>query len=153
MIMLSERLKDIRENSDKTQSEMAKELNVARSTYAGWENNIDSIPLTKLNDFCDYFSLSLDYVCGLTNNREVCKTKKEINKEVVGKNLKLIRTKNNDTQDYISKIINIDRSQYSRYETGKYLITTSILIPFCKHYDISIDFICGKKSNPKITKK
>lgn len=147
--MLSDRIKDIRENSDITQEQIAQILNVARSTYAGWENNIDNIPLKKLNAFCNYFNVSLDYACALTNKREFY-SNKEITKEVVGNNLKRIRISNNDTQDYISKIINIDRSQYSRYETGKYLITTSILISFCKHYNVSIDFVCGKKNNQKI---
>ena len=43
------KMKDIREYFDKTQQEVAEKLNVSRSTYAGWENGIDSIPLTKLN--------------------------------------------------------------------------------------------------------
>jgi len=44
------RLKETREDLEYTQSYMSSELNVGRSTYAGWENGIDSIPLLKFND-------------------------------------------------------------------------------------------------------
>ena len=53
--MIFERMKEIREYFDNTQKEVAIALNINRSTYAGWENGIDLIPLTKLNDFCKYF--------------------------------------------------------------------------------------------------
>lgn len=46
-----ERMKEIRTYFDNTQKELADYLNVSRSTYAGWENGIDAIPLLKLNDF------------------------------------------------------------------------------------------------------
>lgn len=55
-----ERLKDIREYYDNTQKEIANILNVSRSTYAGWENGIDTIPLLKLNDFCNHYNTILD---------------------------------------------------------------------------------------------
>ena len=48
---------------------MAKIMKVSRSTYSGWENNIDSIPLIKLNDFCNYFNLSMDYVVGISDKK------------------------------------------------------------------------------------
>lgn len=142
--MLYERIKDIRDYFDKTQKEMAKILEVSRSTYAGWENGIDNIPLLKLNAFCNYFGISLDYICGLTKTKkyEIINTK--INKTTVANNLKNIRTSHNDTQEKISKIINTDQSNYSKYELGKTLILTSLLIDFAKYYNVSIDRICGK---------
>ena len=142
--MMYERLKDIRDYFDKTQKEMAEILGVSRSTYAGWENGIDNIPLLKLNDFCNYFGICLDYICGLTETKKYEILNKEIDKNVVAKNLKEIRTSHNDTQEKISKIINTDQSNYSKYELGKTLILTSLLIDFAKHYNVSIDKICGK---------
>lgn len=46
-----DRMKTLREYYDNTQNEIAEKLDVSRSTYAGWENNIDFIPLDKLNVF------------------------------------------------------------------------------------------------------
>ncbi len=148
--MIFERMKDIRLYFDKTQNEMAKLLGVKRSTYAGWENGIDSIPLIKLNGFCNYFGISLDYICGLTSNKKYEIINDKIDKEIIGKNLKEIRISHNDTQAKVASIINSDQSNYSRYELGKNLILTYPLVEFAKHYNISIDYICGKRKNPKI---
>lgn len=148
--MVGERLKDIREYYDNTQKEIANILNVSRSTYAGWENGIDTIPLLKLNDFCNHYNISLDYVCGLTNTKEYHIINTEINKVIVGSNLKTIRLDHHDTQATIADIIKTDQSNYSKYETGKNLIITSLLIGFSKHYNVSMDGICGKTKDLEI---
>ena len=145
-MMIYERMKDIRTYFDNTQIELAKILNTSRSTYAGWENGVDSIPLTKLNEFCNYYGISLDYICGLTDIKKRETKIDNIDKNIIGNNLKHIRIKNNDTQGKISKIINVDQSNYSKYELGKILIHTYPLIEFAKYYKISIDELCLKKS-------
>lgn len=142
--MTYEKLKDIRTYFDKTQKEMAEILKVSRSTYAGWENGIDNIPLLKLNDFSNYFDICLDYICGLSKIKKYEIINTEIDVRVVARNLKLIRTSNHDSQEKIANIINTDQSNYSRYELGKNLILTSLIIDFAKHYNVSIDGICGK---------
>lgn len=144
-IMIYKRMKDIRTYFDNTQKELAKHLKVSRSTYAGWKNGIDLIPLPKLNDFCNYYGISLDYICGLTNNKKRENIIDKIDKKIIGNNLKEIRVANNDTQDKTSLIINVDQSNYSKYELGKILIHTYPLIEFAKHYNVSIDSICKNK--------
>lgn len=148
--MIYERMKDIRTYFDNTQVELAKYLDVSRSTYAGWENGIDAIPLLKLNDFCNYYGISLDYICGLTNIKKYEIINDKIDKEILGNNLKLIRIENNDSQEDVSKIIKVDQSNYSKYELGKILIHTYPLIDFAKHYNISIDYLCGKTKDSAI---
>ena len=111
-----ERMKEIRTYFDNTQKELADYLNVSRSTYAGWENGIDAIPLLKLNDFCNYYKISLDYICGLSSTKKVDLVNDKIDKIVLGNNLKNIRIKNGDNQDKTSTIIKVDQSNYSKYE-------------------------------------
>ncbi len=139
-----DRIKDIRTYYDDTQIELAKHLKVSRSTYAGWENGIDSIPLVKLNDFCNYYDISLDYICGLSNIKKYKNTNCEINKKLLGDNLKKIRIEHNDSQQKVAEIIKVDQSNYSKYELGKVLIHTYPLIEFAKYYNVSIDWLCGK---------
>lgn len=145
--MIYLKMKEIRENKEDTQDKIAKILSVSRSTYAGWENGIDNIPLLKLNDFCNYYKVSLDYICGLTNVKNIEIINKEINPLTIGNNLKNVRIKKNDTQESVANIIQVDQSNYSKYELGKILIHTYPLIEFAKHYNISIDWLCGKKEN------
>lgn len=148
--MIFERMKDIRESYDKTQMDMANVLKVSRSTYAGWENGIDLIPLLKINEFCNYFNISLDYICGLTNTQKYEISNLEIDKMLLGQNIKNTRIKNNDTQENVAKTIGVDQSNYSKYELGKILIHTYPLIEFAKYYNISIDWLCGKTKDLEI---
>lgn len=148
-----DRMKTLREYYDNTQNEIAEKLDVSRSTYAGWENNIDFIPLDKLNDFCNYYHVSLDYICKLSDikTKEILNDKIDIN--VLANNLLTIRKKHNDTQEKIAGIIKVDQSNYSKYEKGKFLIHTLPLIEFAKYYNVSMDYLCGKTQNKEIDKK
>lgn len=145
-----EKLKDVRLYNGLTQKEVADVLGVKRSTYSGWENGIDTIPLLRLNDFCNYFNVSLDYVCGLTKIDNVNSVKNDIDKIILGKNLKEVRLTHGDTQEIVAKLLNTDRSNYSRYESGERLILTSFLIYFASYYNVSIDYLCGRSDNSSI---
>ena len=148
--MIYERMKDIRTYFGNTQKELADVLGVSRSTYAGWENGLDAIILPKLNDFCNYYGVSLDYICGLTNTKKYDVINDKIDKSVLGNNLKEIRTKNKHTQEKVANIINVDQSNYSKCELGKMYIHTYALIEFAKHYKVSIDWLCGKTKDSEI---
>lgn len=148
--MIYERMKDIRTYFDNTQKELSDYLKVSRSTYAGWENGIDAIPLLKLNEFCNFFGISLDYICGLTNTKKYNTINDKIDKTILGKNLKETRLKHSDSQSKISEVIKVDQSNYSKYELGKVLIHTYPLIDFAKHYKVSIDWLCGKTKDSAI---
>ena len=140
----------IYENFGNTQKELADILGVSRSTYAGWENGLDAIILPKLNDFCNYYGVSLDYICGLTNTKKYDVINDKIDKSVLGNNLKETRTKNKHTQEKVANIINVDQSNYSKCELGKMYIHTYALIEFAKHYKVSIDWLCGKTKDLEI---
>lgn len=148
--MIYERMKDIRTYFGNTQKELADVLGVSRSTYAGWENGLDAIILPKLNDFCNYYGVSLDYICGLTNTKKYDVINDKIDKSVLGNNLKETRTKNKHTQEKVANIINVDQSNYSKCELGKMYIHTYALIEFAKHYKVSIDWLCGKTKDSEI---
>lgn len=148
--MIYERMKDIRTYFGNTQKELAGILGVSRSTYAGWENGLDAIILPKLNDFCNYYGVSLDYICGLTNTKKYDIINDKIDKNVLGNNLKEIRTNNKHTQEKVANIINVDQSNYSKCELGKMYIHTYALIEFAKHYKVSIDWLCGKTKDSEI---
>lgn len=140
-----ERIKYIREENEMTQEDVANILKVERSTYTGWETGKDTIPLTRLNDFCNYFNVSMDYVTGLTDN-EACKYKiSDIDIKIVSTNLRKIRQDNNLTQKDIFDYLNTTSSTYSAYETGKVLIKTSFVYSIAKKYNYSIDWIVGKE--------
>ena len=144
-------MKKTRENKELTQKELSEIIGVSRSTYAGWENGIDTIPLSKLNELCNFLDISLDYMCGISNTKQYSNIiKRKINSILIGKKLKLIRLKNRHTQAKTAKLIHTNQSNYSRYELGKNTISTSLIMDFSKYYKVSIDYLCGKKKDSTI---
>ena len=54
------KLKDLRDLYELTQEDIAKILNVARSTYNQYEQQYDIIPIKHLNTLCNHFKISFD---------------------------------------------------------------------------------------------
>ncbi len=62
------RLKDLREDRDIKQVEIAKYLHVKQNTYSQYENGQRQIPIEALIKLAEYFQTSTDYILGLTND-------------------------------------------------------------------------------------
>ena len=61
------RLKDLREDSDLTQSTIANYLHIKQNTYSQYENGQRQIPIDLLIALSEYYGTSLDYIVGLTD--------------------------------------------------------------------------------------
>lgn len=61
------RLKDLREDNDLTQIEIAKLLNIKQNTYSQYETGKREIPISLLWKLADYYKTSIDYLIGRTN--------------------------------------------------------------------------------------
>ncbi len=62
------RLKDLREDNDVKQKELAEYLNIKQNTYSQYENGKREIPLDTLWKLADYYNTSVDYLIGRTDN-------------------------------------------------------------------------------------
>ena len=143
--MKFDRLKEIREERNLTQKDIAKTLEVDRSTFAGWETGKDTIPLRRLNKLSDYYKISVDYMTGLSNVTSSYRVI-DLDAKVIGQNLKEFRKERNLVQKDIFLFLNTTSSTYSAYETGKVLIKTDFLYSICKNYNASMDELLGKKN-------
>lgn len=65
--MYYKRIKELREDHDKKQKELANLLNIGRSQYGNLENGISDINGEKLITLCKFYNVSADYILGLTN--------------------------------------------------------------------------------------
>ena len=70
MVMKMERLRDIREDHDLKQSDIAKLLNVTQQTYSRYETDEISIDKESLIKLAEYYHTSVDYLLGLTDERK-----------------------------------------------------------------------------------
>lgn len=66
--MLYGRIRDLREDNDLKQSEIAKYLNCTQAAYSLYELGKRDIPTQILIKLARYYSTSTDYLLGLTNN-------------------------------------------------------------------------------------
>ncbi len=65
-----ERLRDIREDKDLKQADIAKILNVTQQTYSRYESGEISIDKNSLIKLAKYYNTSVDYLLGLTDERK-----------------------------------------------------------------------------------
>lgn len=140
--MKFKRLKEIRKENKLKQQDIADILNVERSTYTGWENGKNTIPLKHLIKLCNYYKCSIDYITNLSNKNEWNFIATDSN--IIGNNIKQIRNKNNLLQKDIYGFLKISSSNYSAYETGKILISTEAVYKIAKKYNYSIDNLIKK---------
>ena len=142
--MIFEKLKNLRENNDLTQRQIALKLNVSKSTYNRWETGETFIPLKHLNNLCNFYNLSMDYIVNLSNNKNYDNLKNEINKKIIGKRIVYLRKKFNLSQNDLAKLLNTSHSTISAYENGKTLILTVFAYSIATKFNVSLDWLCGR---------
>jgi transcriptional regulator with XRE-family HTH domain len=62
------RLRDLREDRDMTQEQIAQMLNMKQSQYSRYERGIRDIPTDVLITLAKFYNTSTDYILGLTND-------------------------------------------------------------------------------------
>ena len=61
------RMRDLREDHDKTQQEIADYLGTSQTMYARYERGANEFPIRHLIMLCKYYGVSADYLLGLTD--------------------------------------------------------------------------------------
>ncbi|ROY40744.1 XRE family transcriptional regulator [Enterococcus casseliflavus] len=64
-----QRIRDLREDNDLTQHQIATLLNISQSTYSRYENGELEIPIQTLIKLANYYNTSIDYLVNLTDVR------------------------------------------------------------------------------------
>ena len=64
-----ERMRNIREDHDLTQADIGKLLNKSQQGYNHIETGRAELKIEDLKKLCMYYSLSADYIIGLTNTK------------------------------------------------------------------------------------
>ncbi|MBQ4444479.1 MAG: helix-turn-helix transcriptional regulator [Clostridia bacterium] len=59
------RIRDLREDADKTQAEIAAVLGTSQTMYARYERGANELPIHHLITLCKYYHVSADYILGL----------------------------------------------------------------------------------------
>lgn len=67
--MIYENIRNLREDSDKTQKELADYLNIKQTTYSKYELGKINIPVEVFIKLADFYNVSVDYLLGRTKNK------------------------------------------------------------------------------------
>jgi len=68
--MSYQRIRDLREDHDLTQKQVAKIMILHNTTYIRYETGVRELPLNIAIMLADYYNVSLDYIAGRTNKNE-----------------------------------------------------------------------------------
>ncbi len=63
----AQRIRDLREDKDLTQTDIANILKTSQSYYAQYENKKRPLPINHLMTLCKFYNVSSDYILGFTN--------------------------------------------------------------------------------------
>lgn len=69
--MYFQRLRDLREDMDMNQTQVAKLLHTSQTVYSRYERGFQTIPVEHLLILADFYKVSTDYILGRTNNKAV----------------------------------------------------------------------------------
>ena len=64
-----QRIRDLREDHDKTQQKIADILGTSQTMYARYERGANELPIHHLLVLCDYYQVSADYFLGRTDKK------------------------------------------------------------------------------------
>ena len=62
-----QRLKDLREDKDMNQTQIAELLNTKQKQYSRWETGEYQIPFDKVIELAKFYNVTIDYIANLTN--------------------------------------------------------------------------------------
>lgn len=60
-----DRLRELREDRDLTQSKIAEILGTTQQVYSRYEKGINQIPIHHLITLCEFYNVSADYILGI----------------------------------------------------------------------------------------
>lgn len=62
-------MRELREDNDKTQQEIADYLGTSQTMYARYERGANEMPIRHLVSLCKYYNVSADYLLGLSKKK------------------------------------------------------------------------------------
>ena len=68
--MLVENIRNLREDNDKKQIELAEYLNIKQTTYSKYELGKINIPIEVFIKLADYYDVSIDYLVGRSTKKK-----------------------------------------------------------------------------------
>ena len=69
-MMIFPNIRNLREDNDKKQQDLADYLNIKQTTYSKYELGKINIPIEVFMKLADYYKVSIDYIVGRTTKKD-----------------------------------------------------------------------------------
>ncbi len=145
------RLRDMREDNDLKQREIAAHLGCTQVCYSCYEIGRREIPVEMLIKLAEFYGVSVDYLLGLTdektprkrqNVRSLCTGESRADGRIY-KHLKELRREGQLNQQTVAEYLKCSQVCYSFYEIGRRDVPTDVLVRLAEYYGTSVDYILG----------
>ncbi len=143
-VMTYKRIKDVREDNDYTQNELADKLNVNRSTYANWENGDKLIPLEILDKISVLFNVPFSYLLNNESIKDKTIKIKKLDYDYLLSKLNTIKKNKKYSYQDIGDAIGVTRGTAYKYYNNIMKIPVDKLILLSEFVDSNIDKLLGK---------
>jgi len=133
------RIRDLREDTDLNQKDIAKKLACSRKAYSNYELGHRDIPVGRLVQLAEYYQTTTDYLLGLTETFE----QPEGWRSDLLPRIRNLRKDTQRTQAQIAQYLHCSQEVYSRYERNQRRITTEVLIKLAQFHHTTTDDLLG----------
>ena len=139
---LISRLRDLREDADLTQTQVAAVLHMSQTGYSKYETGENDIPTQVLIRLARFYGTSTDYLLGLTDRRDPLERK-----EAPVNQYPRIRDLREDadlTQAQVGERLGLSQRTYAYYESGQRMVPPEVLCALGDLYGVSVDYLLGR---------
>ncbi len=152
-IVLSKKIKKLRLECGKTQQELADALNISRSTLAGYESESKQPSYEMLVKIASYFSVSTDYLLGLSENRfpdEELEWRYPHIQNRLGTILSKYCSNNEIADADFAQALGISADLLDKIKLGVYTPTIPLLNKIAAATGYDMDFLTGAQSSTSV---
>lgn len=141
---IGEALRETRTYYDLTQDDIAKIMNISKSSISHYEKNDWIIPIKNLALLADHLNISIDYILKLTKVKNYNNSRKGIDLNTMSNRICEICSDLNYNNVQFAKYLNTSESNIRNYKKGIYPILTAFAVQMALKNHYSIDWIIGK---------
>lgn len=132
--MIGNRLKQLREELNIKQDELAKKISVSTSTIGMYETNKREPNNEITIKLADFFNVSVDYLLG----RDVYRT---------GNRIKQLRLQKGINQEVLAELLGLEIAGISKLETGRVPLKDEYILKLADYFNVSTDYLLGRYAN------
>lgn len=121
--------KKLRKEKGLTQTELAEKFGISQTTPSKREKGLAIPEPQMLKKLSEFYGVSIDYLLG--NNETT----------TIGKRIKELRIQYGYTQSELAEMLNVEKSNISKWESGVYEPSKDLIIKIGEIFNVSVDYL------------